>query len=273
LLLGENGLVSWTYDSPTNSWQSNVDIQPKVSTVNLGNVFNPWNAVYANSIITPSFTTTSVVANVANIGVLNVITSANISSLTVDTNANIVGDLQVNGNSTIINVSAISSNVSTLILDKDNSTGILADGSGIQIGLPAIGTFLYNYATTSWQSSIDITPAGNTIANLGNINNRWFNVYTLDVETTNVNSININTANVFSELMYANTIYASANVYSDLLFGNVLFATSIVGNIITAAQPNITSVGVLTNLSVAGNINANTVNSNVVTANTATLSN
>jgi hypothetical protein len=259
LLLGQNGLVSWTYDSQTNSWQSNVDIQPRVSNINLGNALNPWNIVYASNVIASAFNTISVVANVANLGALNVITTANIATLTVATNANIGGDLQINGNSTIINTSAISSDVPILILDKDNLSGLLANGSGIQIGEPAIATFLYNNPTTSWQSSIDITPSTNMLANLGNINNQWLAVYADNVNAIDMYANNGYAGNIFSEsingnIVYANTINGVAVSVSGTVNANIVTSISLVGLVTTPAQPRITSLGNLTVLTVVGNI-------------------
>ena len=51
LILGNNNVVTWTYQNSTNAWRSNVNVLPTTNnTLNLGGSSNYWNTIYVNTV-------------------------------------------------------------------------------------------------------------------------------------------------------------------------------------------------------------------------------
>lgn len=70
ILLGSPTVVSWTYSSANNAWQSNVNILPvQNNTWNLGGSSNYWNSAYISTINAASGNFSSTVAPTANASV------------------------------------------------------------------------------------------------------------------------------------------------------------------------------------------------------------
>lgn len=51
ILLGNNSVVTWTYNNASNAWRSNVNILPTTNnTLNLGGSSNYWNTIYVGTV-------------------------------------------------------------------------------------------------------------------------------------------------------------------------------------------------------------------------------
>jgi len=82
--LNDVGLVTWTYDTTTSSWQSNVGITPAANaSLNLGFTNRYWNTAYIDNVIGTSatFTTKVTTANLAT-GAINANGTATVNELT-----------------------------------------------------------------------------------------------------------------------------------------------------------------------------------------------
>ena len=133
------------------------------------------------------------------------------------------------------------------------SNGIYAGNSIVSNGvISAIGNIYGNYifgnfsanATNAVYATNAGTVINNSQPNITSVGN------TLTIGTIFLNGVS-NTANVHN--INTSTINASTTN------SNIVVATSVTGTLLTNAQPNITSVGTLTNLSVAGNISSGTL--------------
>ena len=167
---------------------------------------------------------------------------------------NIAGNLFVTGNTTIVNANDVTIADKTFVLANNASTGALADGAGLIAGNISIGiiaSWLYDHATTSWQSNLDLTPNANASLDLGDTTRYWRNVYSANVYGTIQTAAQPNITSVGT----LNSLSVTGNVSAGNLSG-----TLITGTLSTAAQPNITSVGTLSSLTVSGNASAGNIN-------------
>lgn len=230
--------------------------------------------VLANSNVLVSVSGTANVATFASDGlyVTGNITSDNLS---VGNNVVITGNLTVNGTTTTINSNTITTNDKSITLANNQSTSANVDGAGIDVGNPAIATWRYSNATTSWQSNVAVTPSANATLNLGGASNYWSTVY---ANTASLSG-NITSTGAVISTINTTTISAAGNITSSYILANGSQLTSITGSnvtgtvanatyatsagtsttagtVTTAAQPNITSVGILSSVSVTGNVNA-----------------
>jgi hypothetical protein len=171
-------------------------------------------------------------------------------------NVNIDGNLYVTGNTTIVNANDVTIADKTFILANNASTGAAADGSGIISGNVSgnaqVASLLFNNATTSWQTSVAVTPVGNASLDLGKTSNYWNNFYSANIYGSIATAAqpNITSLGTLTSL----SVTGNANV------GNIgatrgVF-TNVVGALETASQPNITSVGTLSSVTVSGNVTA-----------------
>ena len=99
------------------------------------------------------------------------------TNVAIEGDSIIYGNLTVNGNTTIINSNTVVTNDKVLVLANNQSTGAAVNGAGLQVGSPAVGTFLYNNTSTSWQSSLSIAPSANATYSLGSPTLQWNNAY------------------------------------------------------------------------------------------------
>jgi hypothetical protein len=150
------------------------------------------------------------------------------SNLTL-TSSNVIfaGNVLVQGNTTFINANAITTNSLYIDLANNAATGAAANNAGIRVGnanATIYANWSYNNTANVWQSSIGVSAIGNVTA-------PYFigNGATLS---------NITGANVTGTV------------------ANAVFATSAgtAATVTTAAQPNITSVGLLSTVSAIGDI-------------------
>jgi hypothetical protein len=238
--VGNNNLAFWRFNNATTSWQSNIGLTPVANaTLDLGGGSNYWGTLYANA--------ASVGGNVSvgNLSTAGNVTGAYIlgngSQLTGISGGNSFSPIVVSGQS---NVTANSSATALtyvagygVLLSTDNSAksityaldpfaiggsfGTVTESvtSTMDLGLvTGAVTVSYDLGTASSVDfnsvSSNITPSANATYNLGNATNQWQDLY---------------------------------------LSGNVS-AANLTGTLLTAAQPNITSIGTLSSLSVSGNV-------------------
>jgi hypothetical protein len=179
-----------------------------------------------------------------------------------------------------------------------NITGNYFVGNGSQLtGLPAgyANSNVVAYGEAGWGGNI--IPSANVTYSLGNVTNQWKSIY-VGANTLYINNvaISVNSANILTVAgnnvttqnsngnVAGGNISVTGNITGSYIIGNgstltnitggnvngtvanATYATSAgtAGTVTTAAQPNITSVGTLTSVSVSGNA----VAGNITTAGT-----
>jgi hypothetical protein len=199
--------------------------------------------------------TSNITAENANLG--NLI-SANFISVTSNITAgNLIGS-HANGNSNV-NIPSINGNVN--ISASGNANIVVVTGTGANItgtanvtgNLTAGNASLGNLANASYLQGTLITQNQPNITGLGTLLNI--------VVTANANiGGNVFIGNSTSNVLIANTgvIIATGNLTAaNANLGNVVTANYTNAVLTTAAQPNITSIGILGNLTVTNNVSAN----------------
>jgi hypothetical protein len=226
--------------------------------------------VYANSgtigasLLTGTLTTASQ-PNITAVGTL--------SSLTVSGNAG-ANNFNATTHVTAGNVWANSGTVGASLL-----TGTLTTAA--QPNITSVGT-LTSLTVTGNVAGGNLNTAGKVVASTLESNVATGTAPLVVLSTTKVANLNADTVDGYDTATAAtgNTIVVrdangsfSANIVTANLSGNATTA----GTVVTAAQPNITSVGTLTSLAVTGNVtagnvyaNSGTIGANVITGNTLT---
>ena len=193
-------------------------------------------------------------ANVGNLGTAGlIVATGNVTG----GNINTAGQVVATGNITGGNVTTAGLTSTGTLTATGNITGGNVNTAGL-VGAGAITSSTTvvatgnitggNLTTAGLTSTATLTASGNITG--GNVNTAGLvdagavTSSTTVVATGNVTGGNINTAG---------QVVATGNIT-----GGNLSGTSIVGTLTTAAQPNITSVGTLTDLDVAGNVISNT---------------
>ena len=140
--------------------------------------------------------TTAAQTNITSVGTLGALSvTGNISggNLVINNNAVITGNLTVNGTETIFNVQTLSVNDKDIIVANNVTGGANVNGAGIQAGNPAVATWFFNNATTSWQSNVGVTPSANGTLSLGGASTYWGTAFLTSASVTgNVSSGNLN---------------------------------------------------------------------------------
>ena len=199
--------------------------------------------------------------NITSLGSLTTLTATTINSTTL--NATTIGS------SGVLNLSPTGSSVS-LASNKD----LVLSGTGSISGVSSLtATNIYGAIMTGSQPNITSLGALTTL-NATNINVDTLNVTTLNAITTNTISTNIivetiNSYGVLNLSPVGSSVSLASN--KDLILSGTgsisgvssLTATSIYGSILTASQPNITSLGTLTTLT-STTINSTTVNATTI---------
>jgi hypothetical protein len=256
------------------------------------------------------FVTQNAQANITSVGTLSSLsvsgntTSGNISvvgnidgsNLNISNNAVILGNLTVNGNTTFINSNVVTINDKFINLANNAATPSAANGGGIGIGPIAseYATLTYNSTANVWETNIGLGVNGNVTANYfigngsalssitgGNVTGTVANAtYALNANaatfagtvTTNAQP-NITSVGILTAINTSGDISATGNITGNVFTGNAAGLTNIPGGNVTGtvplaqyvtqnAQANITSVGVLTALSVSGNITSGNITNN-----------
>lgn len=207
---------------------------PSVSnTYTLGNSDYRWKDVYlaGNSIILGNTTISSTqddTFTTANANIYHTLTVGNAtfkSNVVMDQSLAVAGNLTVSGNTTYINVTDL--NVTDPIIELG---GTANGGNATAYDSKDRGLYLHNY------DGANATPVNQYIG--------W------------------KTAN--SQFEFGSNVSITNGVVSITDYGNIkanVFLGNLTGTVLTAAQPEITSLGNLTGLTVAGNLNvSNTAN-------------
>jgi len=216
-------------------------------------------ATTANSATTADTVTTNAQPNITSVGTL--------SGLSITGNLNITGNIIATGNLNYSNVIDLVVGDPLIFLGANNTAnlydlGIVASyttGAAYHTGLArdaTDGTYkLYDQVITEPTTVIDFA------------NGIYAPLQTGNIISTNANLGNLVIANYFRGNGSLLTSTAGANVT-----GYVPLATTanIAGTVTTNAQPNITSVGTLANLSVTGNISAGNLTGTTYVAGTLT---
>lgn len=197
-----------------------------------------------------SVTGTVLTASQPQITSLGTLTSLAVTNdATVGGNLYLTGNLSVSGTSTIINSTVLEIADSSLVLAKNATTSIQADGAGITIN-GAGANFTYNGTSNAFVSTHRISVDGGLVSN--------------------VNASNIATGTIPSSILGNSTHYiGTTGITLNRASGaqSLTGITSIDGyapTVSSSAQPNITSVGTLT----GANINGEVVLGNLATGGT-----
>jgi hypothetical protein len=207
------------------------------NTYDLGNSTSAWRNVYVGSNIFIGGTTAYLRAtgNVIKTDALQTANNANVGSLTVQGTGQINSDLTVSGNLTVGGATTYINVTTTTI--KDPLLDIGGDNNGANIAAydgKDRGFIFHNYYSN----------------NSGAVNQ----AFVWNSGNSEFRAI----ADVLSVSGEVVTPNAYANIKAATFSGNVV-ATTIGGNLTTAAQPNITSVGSLSSLVVTGLANVNSL--------------
>jgi len=227
--------------------------------------------------------------NVSTAGFVSATGNLTAGNLLINSNANILGNLNVQGNVTFVNSNVITVNDLYIELANNQTTYANINGAGLNVGQTGnvLTNWTYNYTSNAWTTNVGVSATGNISGNyiIGN-----------GALLTNINASNIvgaySNANVaaylptYSGNITAGNISVTGNVTANYHIGNGATLSSITGanvtgtvanatyalsagsavgtaaTVTTNAQPNITSVGTLTSLSVTGN----TQSGNLLTA-------
>ena len=201
---------------------------------NLGSTLLRWATTYSVNVVATNLggtLTTAAQPNVTSVGILAGLT----------TSADIVPDTDGT-----LNLGAslyMWSNVYTQTVTASYLNGTLL--TGVQLNITTVGTL------TQLTVANSILPGGDNVYNLGSPTARWANIYCAAVTPTG--SIVPNADNSYN---LGSMTYRWATTYSV----NVT-ATNLAGTLTTAAQPNITSVGTLSGLTVSASILPSITNS------------
>jgi len=241
-----------------NTYDGVVYLKKSVASVESVVALDPAKLINGNSNIV-------VTAN-ANVTITS---KSNATLVITDTGANITGTANISGNANVGNLGT-----ATAIITTGNITTI---NSGLmQNGNSNVTIAANSNVTVAANGSVRMTVAAN--GNVGIANSTP--AHTLSVTGTINISGNANVGNLGTA-----QILASANITSPQLISNIAIGTAplvvtsttqvanlnvalagsstTAGTVTTAAQPNITSVGTLTGLSVNATITANTFTSNI----------
>ena len=230
-------------------------------TANAGNLSG---TILKSTVVTSSLTSVGTLSNLTSNGTVDFIGASNVSLGAVG-NLHIVGGtngqyLQTDGSNNL-SWSTISS---TSITNGNSNVSVAANGN---VTVAAVG----NTTMTITGTGVNIAGYANISGNLSAGNIPIISSGTSNITiTSNANISHFVAGNATSQLTVTSSganISGYANVVGNISAGNInagnlLTANFFTGTLTTAAQPNITSVGTLTGLTVNGNITANYVGYN-----------
>jgi len=239
-------------------------------TYSLGNATNRFANLFlaGNTIIlgdsTISSNTGAVTLTNPNGGSLSIVgnTAANTASI-VNGNSNVIAynddnvAVSVNQVSNVLVVTTVGANISgNLDVTTNITSGNVYSNSGTIKAAHLIGEAgnLSNITGSNVSGQVSFAATANLVAGAnvtGTVANANYSVYSGTASTAN----SVAGANVSGAVAYATTANAVAGANVTGAVGNALVA----GTVYTNAQPNITSVGTLTSLSVTGNANVGNI--------------
>lgn len=222
----------------------------KAGNANLGNLTES-NYFSGNGSLLSSITGGNVTGQVANALVAGTVyTNAqpNITSVGTLTDVSVSGNAVIGGNLTVSGTTTYVNSTITKVVDPMIELGGGANGASLSTNdNKDRGTLLHYYTT------------GTVDAFMG-----WKNSAGEFIVASNATVSNdIVTVNTYGNL-HAGYIIANGSALTSLTAGNIVGQVAnalVAGTVYTNAQPNITSVGTLTSLSVTGNISGGNINS------------
>ncbi len=240
-----------TYDlgSTSQRWR---DIWLSNSTIYLGNA-----QISANS-------TSLIFTNPEGAQTVFSGTTANVSAGTVTATGNITGGnlitsgiISATGNANVGNLGATNANLSAMTVSGNANVGNLGATNANITAITATGNAnVGNLGTAGLVVATGNITGGNLIT-AGQISATG-NITGGNLKTS---AVTIGSAGAVSGVT---TISASGNANVGNLGAATVVATTLTGTLSTAAQPNITSVGTLTSLSVTGNISGGNVSGTLI---------
>lgn len=263
-----------------NTTVSNGNITVGNSTIGTSNITVGTSTISGNTITVGNTTVSN-----GNITVGNATITSNTISVGNTTVSN--GNISV-GNSTITssNISVGNTTIGSNVISAPTLTGNLASGNTSIVPI-ANGNIAISVAGTSnvlvvATSGTDITGNANITGNVSASAASFTNQVSVGTGAISVSS---GDAGIFNSAISNINLGLAANVTVGSAAGNTTVQGNLVGNnniyantgtvsaslftgtITTNAQPNITSVGTLTNLTVSGNAISNVANANIATLN------
>jgi hypothetical protein len=198
------------------------------STTRVSNL-NVANAGYADSAGTAGTVTTAAQPNITSVGTL--------ASLATSGDVTIGGNLTINGVTTTVNSTTLDVDDLNITVAKGAANATVANGAGITVD-GASATLLYLSASNTWAFDRGLGVSG-TITGTQLISN----------VATGTAPFQVTSTTTVANLSVANATYATSA-------GTATSATSATtaSTVTTAAQPNITSLGTLSALTVTGNV-------------------
>ena len=235
----------------TTNAQPNVTSDGTLTSLDVtGNIIG--GNIYANggtvgaSLLTGTLTT-SAQPNVTSTGTLTSLSvsgNANVGNLNVANNVIVTGNLSVLGNATYINIESLVVEDPIISLGGGPNGDPLTTDDGKDRGtalqyyttLPVTAFMGWDTSNSEFAfgSNVAIVSEVVTFTNYGNVRASYF-------KADNTQFGNANLGNTATANFFVGNFYGTAN------------SATTAGTVTTAAQPNITSVGVLTGLSVSGN--------------------
>ena len=149
---------------------------------------------------------------------INVYAASFHSDVYFDTDVHIAGNLHINGETTLINATIITTNDKNITLAYNATNAASSNGSGIIVG-GNFANLIYNNEKGGWQSSVDIVPYVDATQKIGNANFRW------DVYADSINATSLTTTSnvVIGSTLHNGDKYGNATTGS--LGGAVINAT------------------------------------------------
>ena len=206
------------------TYTGNIGISGSTNTISAGNLT-------IQSTITTFGNIRSVAGNI-DAGNINSTKGIIANNITASGNVTVAGNLTVLGSQYITGGTLLKN----IVLSNNTSNLTLIDGGGMTLGNPTVASFLFNNATTSWQSNLSITPASNNFVNLGTSSDIWANVYAGNISgvITTSNQPNITSVGNLASLIVSNTISTgTVSASGNISAGNFISSDIFVGNVWT----------------------------------------
>ena len=184
-----------------------------------------------------------------------------------------------NGTSNVA-IAVSGGNVTTSVGGNSNILTVTGTGANVAGTFNATGNSTLGNLSVSGVVSSNLIPAGNGVQSLGNATNQWSNLYltgntiylgnaTISANATTIVMTNpaggqtVFGGNTGNSDISGQTLSITGNANVGNIGGTRGVFTTVTGSLITAAQPNITSVGTLTSVSVSGNANVGNIGGTV----------
>ena len=178
----------------------------------------------------------------------------------ITNNLIVSGNLYVYGNTTTIDAFTVRTQDLQFVAAFNAATSAATNNAGL---ITPYSSWVFNNATTSWQSNISVTPSGNLTLNLGGPSNYWGTTYTGGV---NANTITVGGGGVTT----SSAIVPNANVTYNLGSSTAYWGTTYTGGLsantatfgggnVTVGYTSVTTTGSPgSNFAVAGNVGIGT---------------